>query len=187
MTAIEINRANVGRIAERIVANELEARGFRVTDLNREGIAANADLLAAKAGRTLQVQVKGATWDLGWWFNYGFCDDAMIRDSQRPVFNRVSGFYRAEVVVLVCVNNLLDYVCIVLPLADAEKAAQLNLDLFRMPKRDGSAKRPGKMWCNLDYLPKTKSEQRKAILIEEQRIIQRHRDRWDIFEGPAAS
>jgi hypothetical protein len=41
-----IDKRNVGRIAERIVANELEARGFRVTDLNRQGLAANADLLA---------------------------------------------------------------------------------------------------------------------------------------------
>lgn len=35
--APSINRHNVGRIAERIVSNELEYRGFRVSDLNKEG------------------------------------------------------------------------------------------------------------------------------------------------------
>jgi methanogenic corrinoid protein MtbC1 len=41
---MQISQGDVGRIAERIVANELEARGFRVSDLNSDGTAANADL-----------------------------------------------------------------------------------------------------------------------------------------------
>ena len=36
-----IGKSNVGRITERIVANELEYRGFRVSDLNKEGGSAN--------------------------------------------------------------------------------------------------------------------------------------------------
>lgn len=181
MSAVEINKTNVGRIAERIVANELEARGFRVTDLNKEGTATNADLLAAKSGKTWQIQVKGATWDQGWWFNYGFCDEAMIRDQAVPVFNRSSGHYRAEVVILVCVKSPSEYVSIVMPVAKAEEAAQLNLDLFRMSKPDGGIKKPGKMWCSLDYIPKTKSEQRKTILVKEQGIILPHKDAWNVF------
>ena len=43
MSEPAITKQNVGRIAERIVSNELEARGFRVSDLNKEGAAANAD------------------------------------------------------------------------------------------------------------------------------------------------
>jgi hypothetical protein len=172
---------NVGRIAERIVANELENLGFRVTDLNKDGIAANADLLAAKHGRTMQVQVKGSTWDLGWWFNYGFCNETMIRD-RSPVFNRVDGFFKADFAILVCVKDLKDYVCVVLPILEAENAAQLNLDLFRMPKPDGSAKKPGKMWCELDYIPKTKNDKRKQILIQEQSIIGAHKDKWETVE-----
>jgi Holliday junction resolvase len=58
---MQISQRNVGRIAERIVANELEARGFRVSDLNRDGTVANADLLAVAPNLTLQVQVKGAS------------------------------------------------------------------------------------------------------------------------------
>ena len=45
---VEINKRNVWRIAERIVSNELEARGFRVSALNKQGLAANADLLASR-------------------------------------------------------------------------------------------------------------------------------------------
>ena len=56
-----INSKNVGRIAERIVANEMEARDFRVSDLNKEGTAANADLVAIRDGRALQIQVKGTS------------------------------------------------------------------------------------------------------------------------------
>ena len=55
-----INQTNVGRIAERIVSNELEYRGFRVSDLNKEGTSANADLLAAKDGKATQIQVSRA-------------------------------------------------------------------------------------------------------------------------------
>lgn len=182
MAAVGINKSNVGRIAERITANELEVRGFRITDLNKEGVAANADLLASKEGKTWQVQVKGATWDQGWWFNYGFCDEVMIQDRTRSVFNRADSFYKAQIVVLVCVKSPSEYVCIVLPAAEAEKAAQLNLDLFRMPKKDGSVKKPGKMWCNLNYIPNTRSEQRRSILIKEQKIIQRYNDSWGVFD-----
>lgn len=58
-----IGKSNVGGIAERIVANELEYRGFRVSDLNKEGVSANADLLAVKGGKGWQIQVKGASFD----------------------------------------------------------------------------------------------------------------------------
>jgi hypothetical protein len=51
METVGINKHNVGRIAERIVSNELEYRGFRVSDPNKEGTSANADLLAAKVGK----------------------------------------------------------------------------------------------------------------------------------------
>jgi HJR/Mrr/RecB family endonuclease len=71
---IGVNRHNVGRIAERIVSNELEYRGFRVSDLNKEGTAANADLLAARDGKTWQIQVKGTS---GTWFDYGYCTDCL--------------------------------------------------------------------------------------------------------------
>ena len=132
MGPIGINKHNVGRIAERIVSNELEFLGFRVSDLNKEGTSANADLLAAKDGKTWQIQVKGATYD-GWWFGYGYCTEAIIAGKgtgEGRMFNRcsTSSFYRAEIVVLVSVKSPREYSCLVLPVETAEKAAQENLD-----------------------------------------------------------
>src|SRR4051794_38966720 len=111
--APSINKRNVGRISERIVYNELEYRGFRVSDLNKDGISANADLVAAKEGRTCQIQVKGATAD-GWWFGYGHCTDEIIAGKE-TMFNRSkNNFYEAQIVVLVSVKSSNECQCLVL-------------------------------------------------------------------------
>ncbi len=180
-----INKDNVGRIAERIVANELEYRGFRVSDLNKEGTSANADLIAVKDGKPWQIQVKGATnteKDGGWWFQYGYCNDAVIKDRNEPMFNRHSSFYMADVVVLVAVKSPKDYCCVVLPVQKAEEAAQINLDReYRIPKADGSSKKPAKVWTALDYVPVRTTEARKASFAREQEILIQHRDNWSIL------
>jgi hypothetical protein len=111
--------SNIGRIAERIVANELEFRGFKVTDLNKDGLSPNVDLLAALDGRLLQVQVKGASQKMSsrwedWWVGYGYCNQEII-DNKQPMFNRVIGtFYKAEVVALVAVRTPSEYCCVIL-------------------------------------------------------------------------
>lgn len=184
MNVVGINQKNVGRIAERIVANELEYRGFRVSDLNKEGTSANADLLAAKDGKTWQIQVKGASeGDSGWWFNYGHCDEGIIQQ-KKPMFNRHKGFYEAQFVILVSVKSPAEYACVVLPVKVAEEAAQINLNYaFRTPKKDGAPKKPGKMWSYLDYLPKTKDAARKNSLEKEQKILQPYRDNWAVIDA----
>jgi hypothetical protein len=131
----EINSKNVGRIAERIVANEMEARGFRVSDLNKEGTAANADLVAIRDGRALQIQVKGSTnRPEEWWVGYGYFTEQMIANKEqiladkKGIFNRVkNNFFKADYVILVAVRSLKEYSCIVLPVDVAERAAQLHL------------------------------------------------------------
>jgi len=178
---IEINKNNVGRIAERIVSNELESRGFRVSDLNKEGTSANADLLAAKDGKTWQIQVKGATeGGSGWWVNYGYAQQDVLDDRKR-MYNSVESFYRAQVVVLVSVKSASDYRCVVLPVREAEKAAQLSIDhSFRTLKRDGSKKKPGKVWTYLEYDPKVRDQSRLPIMKAEREIIAKYLDNWDI-------
>jgi hypothetical protein len=95
MNPSRINKYNVGRIAERVVTNELEYRGFRVSDLNKEGTSAKADLLAAKEGQTWQIQVKGAVQDYdGEWFGYGFCSAKAIA-KEEPMFNKHTSFYKS--------------------------------------------------------------------------------------------
>jgi hypothetical protein len=149
----EISKGNVGRIAERIVANELEFRGFRVSDLNSDGTAANADLLAVSPNQTLQVQVKGAANVEGpWWVAYGFCTPEIIASPSETMFNRKSTFYKANLIVLVAVRSAKDYCCIVLPVADAERLARLNIKREYWTK-DGKPKKPNRVWCALEPRP----------------------------------
>jgi hypothetical protein len=139
MKEAKIAKNSIGRIAERIVANELEFHGFLVRDLNLEGLAANVDLLAVKDGKIWQIQVKGALFDTnyenGWWFHYGYCKPEHISNHKEPVFNRSLGSFRADVVVLVCVKSPHEYQCIVLPVGMAEEAAQFNLNYAYRTKR----------------------------------------------------
>jgi hypothetical protein len=177
-----INKANVGRIAERIVANELEYRGFRVSDLNKEGTSTNADLVAARDGRTWQIQVKGATNDEGaLWFQYGYCSEEIIARKE-PMFNRHSGFYTADIVVLVAVQSPREYCCLIMPVEVAEHAAQINLDReFRTPKGDGTPHKPHKVWVPLGPTPR-ETELKKPSYEKERKILNQHKDNWAIFE-----
>jgi hypothetical protein len=182
-----VNKSNVGRIAERIVSNELEYRGFRVSDLNKEGTSANADLIAAKNGCTWQIQIKGATWD-GWWFGYGYCTDEIIAGREK-MFNRAKNhFYTAQIVVMVCVKSPRDYRCLVVPADIAEKAAQVNLDAnFRGLKRGGGRYKPGKVWVSLELGCRSKDESRRALCEQEHQILNPHLDDWECLEGLASA
>ena len=141
-----IERRTVGKIAERIVMNEFENQGFRATDLNKDGLSPNADLLVAKSGVAWQVQVKGSAnkSDEPWWVGYGYCDQEIIDDRTRTIFNRRSdSFYHASHVVLVAVRSPAAYRCMVLPGGRSGRAAQFNLDgYYRLPRvRDGGARK----------------------------------------------
>lgn len=133
-----VTRDSVGRIAERIVANELEAHGFRVSDLNKDGNAPNVDLMAfwPGRGRPLQIQVKSAaTGPKQWRLTYGSCTKQII-DRKAPMFNRQKGgFYQADFVVLVVVRSPTNYRCFVLPVDKAEEAAQFHLDFGYRAKK----------------------------------------------------
>jgi len=160
----------------------LEYRGFWVSDLNKEGTSANADLLAAKDGRTWQIQVKGATEEDGWWFQYGHCNDANIAGHE-PIFNSSKlGFYEAQYVALVSVKTPTEYSSIMLPVAIAERAAQINLDRgYRTPRmKDGKPKRPGKVWVSLDWIPNTKDAARRALNEQEVNLLAPFRNKWDL-------
>ena len=175
-----LTKLNVGKIAERIVMNELEFRGYRATDLNKDGLSANADILASKAGHIWQIQVKGAVNEPGkrWWIQYGHCTTAMI-DKSDKVFNRRNSFYSAQYVALLAVPSPSEYQCFVLPTKQAETVAQINLDRYyrESRKRDGGVRKPGKMWV---YVQRSERERRKDPRLDsERRILQDHKDAWD--------
>jgi hypothetical protein len=176
MSASHIGKENVGRIAERVVANELEYRGFMVRDLNLEGLAANVDLLAVKDGKVWKIQVKGSSYDTtypnnGWWFQYGYCTEEHIHNIDAKMFNRSKGSFCAEVVVLVCVRSPHEYQLIVLPVKTAEEAAQINLDYaYRSKNSDGSDKKPSKVYFHL-FPRGAKTAQRKEQIDREQKMV----------------
>jgi hypothetical protein len=185
--ASTISKKNVGRIAERIVANELESRGFRVTDLNKDGLSPNADLIAARYERTLLIQVKGSTqgktttgWE-EWWFGYGYSNELIISDASQRMFNRTASFYRADIVVLVAMRTLKEYRCLVLPCEIAEKAAQINVQReLRRPTRKGTPHKPGPVYACLGWIPKTQDAERRRLFEEEIELLEKHMDNWDI-------
>ncbi len=157
---MEITQKNVGSIAERIVRNELEYRGFRTVDLNNaRDVSDNADILAARAGVYWQIQVKAMTQiknNENWCFQYGFCNENIIK-KEESVFNRKGGYYRANVVILLSVRSPSNYKSIIIPTKKAEEAAQVNLDgYYRLPARDGAERKPHKMWIILEKRPREK-------------------------------
>ena len=166
-----ISQGTVGRIAERIVANEFEARGFRVSDLNKEGVAANADLLAVSTTQTLQVQVKGATNPpkSRWWVGYGHFSAEYIEGETPRWFNRKETFYIANVVVLVAVRSQIEYSCIILPIKVAERAAGLHRDNFR----ERGWWKGGRTHMSLEPPPRAKETEH---IKNERKLLARYRD-----------
>jgi len=174
----KIGKRNVGKIAERIVANELESCGFLVRDLNLEGISANADLLAMRDGQVWQIQVKGSSYEEndrenynGWWFQYGYCTEEHIRDKNAEMFNRVKSPLKADCVAMVCVRSPFEYAYLLMPVKIAEKGAQINLDYgFRPNKEDGKPHRPAKV-CISFYEKKSRIERIRDGLKREQELL----------------
>lgn len=176
MSTGEIGKDNVGRIAERIVANELEYRGFTVRDLNLERIAANVDLLAVKGGNAWQIQVKGSSYETkypsnGWWFQYGYCEVEHIQNSSAKMFNRRPGSFKATIIALVCVRSPHEYQFVMLPIDRAEEAAQINLDYgVRTKKSNGEVKKPGKAYFDF-YSVKARTQARQEGIRREQDLL----------------
>ena len=182
---MKIERSNVGKIAERIVMNELEFRGYRGTDLNKDGLSANADLLATRRGRVWQVQVKGATNEgyKDWWVQLGHNTQDIINRTAR-MFNRRNSFYSADLVVLVAVRSPREYRCFVLPVLKAERLAQICMDRgYRTARLDGGKKQPGKIWLWVGPRPKERPRTRdiQKMMMRERKILCAYEDRWNLL------
>lgn len=116
-------------------------------------------------------------------WNDGFSNEAII-DRRKLVFNSTSGFYRAQIVVLVSVKSPAEYQCLVLPVDKAEEAAQLNLDRsYRTLNADGSRKRPGPVWIALEYHPIPRDPAKVPSLKAEQDLVRPFRNKWDILDA----
>lgn len=181
---MEINSKNVGRIAERIAMNEMEARGFHIIDLAyMSKTSANVDFIASKNGKSYNVQVKGASnpaisASSRWWVQYGYCDEEIIA-RRCSAFNRKSDFaLKADIIVLLAVNSPSTYRAIVLPIDVAEQAAQLNMDgYYRQDKPTGGQRKPGKLWTDLEAALKPRKH--KPIKDQERALLMKHEDAWE--------
>jgi hypothetical protein len=103
----------------------------------------------------------------------------------RVLFNRRSSFYKASHVILVAVRCPNIYSCVVLPVAVAEEAAQLNLDRdYRTPTRQGKPKKPSKVWIELEPRPKARTSE---PFTKEREMLASYRDDrgWEHLLAPA--
>ena len=182
---MQVERGNVGRIAERIAMNELEARGFHIIDLAyMSKTAANVDFIASKGGSSFCVQVKGMSNkpSARWTVQYGYCDEDIV-ERRRRFYNGKSDYaLKADVVVLLAVKAPSQYRAVVLPVAQAEKAAQMNIDgYYRLPKEGGGKRTPSKVWIELEpsARPRTLNPARDA----ERALLLEHVDAWATLGG----
>jgi hypothetical protein len=91
------------------------------------------------------------------------------------VSNRRTSFYKANVVVLVAVRSPKEYFCVILPVAEAERAAQLNLDRdYRTLTRGGQRKKPHKVWILLE--PRLRARPSDVRFAEERDFLAPYRD-----------
>ena len=185
---VEVNARNVGRMAERIAMNELEARGFHIIDLAyMSKTSANVDFIASKDGKSYNVQVKGTSNPLNspssrWAVQYGYCDEEVV-ENRRPFFNSKTDFaLLADVIVLVAVNSPSRYRAIVLPVARAEEAAQVNISgYYRQRKASGEKRTPNKVWTDLEAAAKPRKL--NASKDAERELLKAFEGQWDTLGG----
>lgn len=132
---------HTGAIGESIVITELLWHGWSPVNLN--GIirqAPNVDILAAKGGRQVAIQVKTA----------GLNSKSMLQLGYKTgtsVFNNKAGPI-ADYVVFVRLLGHRQHECYVVPVAEAERVAiETAEDWCVTPKRDGSARQKNFPLC----------------------------------------
>ena len=185
---MEINSRNVGRIAERIAMNELEARGFHIIDLAyMSKTSANVDFIASKGGKSFNIQVKGTTNRLEspssrWAVQYGYCDEDIV-ERRRPLYNSKSEFaLKADVIVLLAVNSPSKYKALVMPVEKAEEAAQMNISgYYRQPKPGGGKRKPNKIWTDLE--PAANPRKHNPSKDAERALLKPYEDAWEELGG----
>lgn len=184
---MEIHRDNVGRIAERIAMNELEAHGFHIIDLAyMSKTFANVDFIASKGGRAFNVQVKGASNNVSSRraIHYGFCDDDIVAGTTKMFNGKADAPLKADVVVFMALRSPSDYWALVMPVDRAEAAAQINLDrYYRQPKANGEARKPHKVWVDLERSKKARKQADESTG-RERALLLAHLNAWDLLAPP---
>jgi hypothetical protein len=138
-------RVEIGRIGENIVTNELIARGFLVTHLDKgiRGVATNADLLVGhdKLNEPVLIQVRSCVWPpLDGVFLGGF--PPSLLECEGPLFNRKPGFH-AHFVAAVSIKSPKEYQVFVIPVSVAEPILKETYRQWhKVPTREGKQRKP---------------------------------------------
>ena len=115
---------DIGRMGENIVTNELLARGFLVTHLDKgtRGVSANADLMVGhpRLSRPILIQVKACHAPRGPDFVFlgNLTEDVL--HGREPVYNRKPGF-RADYLAAVSITDAKTYRTFIIPIQAAEE------------------------------------------------------------------
>src|SRR3954469_9013735 len=110
---------DIGRMGENIVTNELLARGFLVTHLDKgtRGVSANADLMVGhpKLTKPMLIQVKACYADPApdWVFLGSLTEEVL--EGREPVYNRKPGF-QADYLAAVSIVNPKRYRAFIIPI-----------------------------------------------------------------------
>ncbi len=183
----------VGRMGENIVTNELLARGFLVTHLDKgtRGVSANADLLVghAKLKRPILIQVKACVSpQLQRVFFGGFSEDALR--GHRRLFNHKPGFH-ADFIASVCLRSPKEYRVFMLPI---EKIERMLIEAYKkwhkVPTRAGDSRRPvPTMYVSVgpNTLRTNKPTSRNSIFRDVGTIVLKHEDAYHLLLGPRTS
>lgn len=165
-----------GDIGERIVAAELEARGWAVS-LPRVN-QPNYDLIAEKSFGPVYVQVKTSSEKQRLdWIAAGKCTEGILYNG-RPMLNSVEAERPCDVVV--CVTYLLAdprrYQCWVFPKDEAEEIFRRQaIAYYSQRKRDGSARKPGPVFIKAEG-------QAQQNVPDDRFLISSFKDAWDILD-----
>ena len=141
---------DIGRMGENIVTNELLARSFLVTHLDKgtRGVSANADLMVGhpNSTRPALVQVRACYAPEEPHFVFLASLTPEVLEGCEPVYNRKSGF-RADYIAAVSINHPQNYRVFIMPVATA---AEIVLHTSRawhtLPKRDGDKRKLVPRW-----------------------------------------
>jgi len=140
---IEQYRQRIGKIGERVVADELLSRCWLVKNLNQEQTNfPNCDLEIQKSGIKKLVQVKVCR-EFGW-ISAGGVNPKVCAGG--PIFNRIEGAPKADFILcLTPVRKIMSgsipekWRFFVLPVSVAENAFRININAyFNGTKKDGS-------------------------------------------------
>jgi hypothetical protein len=182
---------DIGRMGENIVTNELLARSFLVTHLDKgtRGVSANADLMVGhrSSNRPALIQVRACYAQKEPNFVFLASLTPEVLEGGEPVYNRKLGF-RADYIAAVSINHPKNYRVFIMPVATAEEIVlHTSRAWHTLPKRDGDKRKLVTRWYVSINL---KEAEARALATGDERYrlasenLANHEGRFDLLMTP---